>query len=334
MRRGIGENLSVTMDKFLSFWDHYNTAIIEGLIALIILFALFLAYRSLFAKKSEEQVGGVANLDAAQLEKTLQKILESQGQASSERPPAKAAAHSESAAPASEESSGELAGLRNEAAENQKKIETLQARLKDAESKALDAAKNAGAALTEGMSNEEKAQMDAKLRDLETRLAEYEIISEDIADLSRYRSENEDLKKQLEALKGGAAVAPAAPAPAPEPAPVAEPEPAPATGSVQAEAPAPEEEGGLTQEDLDAAFAAATTQAAAPVAEPAAPAPTAEPDANADVVDDELMREFAAAVEGQKSQEKTDKAEDKVVEKSGDAEKLMNEFESFVTKKS
>lgn len=46
-----------------------------------------------------------------------------------------------------------------------------------------------------------------KLSDLESRLQEYEILEDDIADISLYRSENEKLKEQIEQLKkqmGGA----------------------------------------------------------------------------------------------------------------------------------
>ncbi len=58
------------------------------------------------------------------------------------------------------------------------------------------------------MSSAEKDELAGKARDLEARLAEYEIISEDIADLSRYREENDQLKKELEALKAGGAKKP------------------------------------------------------------------------------------------------------------------------------
>ncbi|WP_253696297.1 hypothetical protein [Bdellovibrio bacteriovorus] len=328
------------MDKFLSFWDHYNTRIIEGLVALVILLSLILAYRSFFAKKSKgDSVDAGNGLDAAQLEKTLQKILENQQSGGGGK--ASRSAHAEdlstdvdldameqsslSNAGASEggsaESAAEVVQLRSSLSESAKKVEALQAQLKDA-LQAAEAASAAPAAAgggdAGGMSAAEKEEMNGKLRDLEARLAEYEIISEDIADLSRYREENDNLKKELEALKAGGAqpaATPAAPAvePVVEATPEPEPEPTPSE-PVSVEPP--------VQAD------AATPDA------PAEPAATGA----ADLIDDELMKEFAAAVEGQKALDKAaDKAGDgsqKAAATTDETDKLMNEFENFVSKKS
>ncbi|MEK2646097.1 hypothetical protein [Bdellovibrio sp. BCCA] len=271
-------------------------------------------------------------LDAAQLEKTLQKILDNQAQ--SGKPAArngggasedfgldvdldemeKSSASSlkaTGAAVASGESAAEVSQLRLSLTESHQKIETLQKQLKEALTAAEEAAASGGApaaGVSEGGANSAaNDELAGKVRDLEARLAEYEIISEDIADLSRYREENDQLKKELEGLKaGGAKPAAAAAAPAPEaPKVEAAPEPEPA--------PAPVPEVADAQE----------TQAQEP---------------SSDLIDDELMREFAAAVEGQK-------ALDKAAEKAGDgseaaksgndeSDKLMNEFENFVSKKS
>jgi hypothetical protein len=57
-----------------------------------------------------------------------------------------------------------------------------------------------------GSGNQEKAKLEEKIKDLESRLAEYEIISEDIADLSRYKDENVKLKKEIEMLKSNGGV--------------------------------------------------------------------------------------------------------------------------------
>ncbi|WP_374030740.1 hypothetical protein [Bdellovibrio bacteriovorus] len=325
----------MTIEKFLSFWDHHNTSIIEGLLGLIILLALFLAFRAFFAKKgsSSTTAENGQGIDAAQLEKTLQKILDNQSHApaAKSRPAAEdlgvdvemdesplgtkkaqasAASSSADAAAAVAESAAEVAQLRLSLSENHQKVETLQAQLQEAlaAAQAASAGGGAGGGGEGGMSSAEKEELNGKLRDLEARLAEYEIISEDIADLSRYRDENEDLKKQLEALKAGAP-APAAAAPAPEAAPTPAPEPTP--------------------------------EPAAPAAEVAAePAPEAPADSGggSDLIDDDLMKEFAAAVEGQRALDKAaEKAGDGSEEaaKNGDeTNQLMSEFENFVTKKS
>ncbi|MGE9743727.1 hypothetical protein [Bdellovibrio bacteriovorus] len=326
----------MTIDKFLSFWDHHNTSIIEGLLGLIILLALFLAFRAFFAKKGSSSTSAEngQGIDAAQLEKTLQKILDSQAQApaAKSRPAAEdlgvdvemdesplttkkaqasaaaAASASTAAGEAAAESAAEVAQLRLSLSENHQKVETLQAQLQEALAAAQAASAGGGAGGGEGgMSSAEKEELNGKLRDLEARLAEYEIISEDIADLSRYRDENEDLKKQLEALK-------AAPSPA-----------ASATQGAAVKELVPEP----------------TPEPAAPAAEVAAePAPEAPADSGggSDLIDDDLMKEFAAAVEGQRALDKAaEKAGDGSEEaaKNGDeTNQLMSEFENFVTKKS
>ncbi|MBO9667148.1 MAG: hypothetical protein J7501_10080 [Bdellovibrio sp.] len=329
----------MTIEQVLHFFDQHNTAIIEGLIAAIILLGLFLGYRGIFSKKSiSSDLGAGGGVDAAQLEKTLQKILDNQ---SAGARPGKAHAEESlevafdegdagtepqepatKATGAPQESPAEVAQLRLTLNESQKKIEILQAQLTVAETKASENAAAAEAASAAPAAGGNNAEMEAQLRDLEARLAEYEIISEDIADLSRFREENEKLKAELEVAKAGGGSAPAsapaggeevgevvqaeaAPAATPEPEPIPEPTPAPEV------TPEPEP---VVQES------------AAPVQE-----------AGSELIDDDLMKEFAAAVEGQK-------ALDKVADKAGDGKaaaeskdennQLMNEFENFVSKKS
>ncbi len=385
----------MTVEKFLSFWNTYNTAIIEGLIALIIFLSLFLAYRSLFGKKGENSAEGT--IDSAQIEKTLQKILENQSgqrkgkganaaagedgesldmefpldEGSSEAP-AKAKVKAVASAADGDsggvrESAAEVAQLRLTLTENQLKIESLQEKLEEAEKKAQAGASGSeGAATSGGVSSEaleentkEREALKAKLKDLEARLAEYEIISEDIADLSRYKEENESLKKELSAKGGGVAAetsgtnAVSAEELVTEPVAAAEPEAVatletPEQPEVTAAPVASEQE--ISPEALEAELAAAA-EAIAPVDEsekveaPAATAnseaaPAVAEEAANDLIDDELMREFAAAVEGQKNASAA-KAAEKAGDGSTPAEKtgaetdeLMNEFENFVAKKS
>lgn len=292
------------MDKFLSFWNHYNTAIIEGLVALIIIASLYLAFRSFFGKAGKGDVeehareaskaGGPSSMDVSEIEKTLQKILEHQAKVASA--PRTSAAEDLSVptnlnplekgdvqGASVQESAAEVSQLRLSLNETYKIIESLQAQLAEEQKKVAQGTVAAPSTGNTGMSAQEKEDMTGKIRDLEARLAEYEIISEDIADLSKYREENERLKNELAAAKVG---------------------------------------------DVGAAPAAATgAPAPAPVEGPASEAPTA------DLIDDDLMKEFAAAVEGQKATAAAGKAE--AAPTSGDdTEKLMSEFENFVSKKS
>lgn len=372
----------MTIEKFLSFWSQHNTAIIESLVALIIIFSLFLAFRSFFAKKSQGGEVGAdrpATADTAQLEKTLQKILENQTKANSapraaasedlgmdldlsemvDRPssskgasmaqaastpastpdhvlvqdsaPAAAAA---AAAGMAMESAAEVSQLRLSLNETHKRVETLQAQLAEAQQKAAEAG-GAGA----GMSSKEKEELTGKLRDLEARLTEYEIISEDIADLSKYRDENEKLRAEIEALKAGGGAVSTVTAAAAASAPAA-----PASESV---AKVVSEEPPLESESTEPSQAAAEAVELFSASEPEPPAAAPEPAADSsELIDEDLMAEFAAAVEGQKAAAALEKAaaaaEKTAGEKAGgspaqsldDTEKLMNEFENFVSKKS
>lgn len=321
----------MTIEQFLSYWNQHNTAIIQGLVGLIILFSLFLGYRSFFGKKSEHgEVSHGSGVDTAQLEKTLQKILDNQ----SDGKPARAVRSDDMSVHADipsddhgadhgsdegEASSEEVTQLKGTLVESQKKIEALQTQLTEAKAQAQAAVESGGVAAAPAAGGGNNAEMEAKLRDLESRLAEYEIISEDIADLSRYKEENENLKAEIDALKAGGA-APAAEAPA-------APTPEPVQAAVE---PAPEP----TPEPQVVAAEPEPTPAAEPVAEQSA-APT---EGGADLIDDELMKEFAAAVEGQKALDKVgEKAGDGQTaadKKNDDTDKLMNDFENFVSKKS
>ncbi|XGC79847.1 hypothetical protein ACES2L_10950 [Bdellovibrio bacteriovorus] len=339
----------MTIEKFLSFWSQHNTVIIESLVGLVIFLSLVLAYRSFFGKKGDASHSSEAgsNLDTAQLEKTLQKILDNQssGTPAKSRPAEDLGMDvdlgldtaTESAASPSGEAGVEVEQMKISLADSQKRIEALQAQLKEAQGKAQEAmlaaqSTTAAAAAAGSADSGQSAELAAKVKDLEARLSEYEIISEDIADLSRFREENEELRKQLEGLQkglGASYVAPVEEA-APAAAPAAAPEPAPTPEPVAAE-PAPEAAAPITEPEI------ALEPVIESVVEPT-PAPAA--DAGSELIDDELMKEFAAAVEGQKKEAldsaaaKAGEGSEKPKESADESEKLMNEFENFVAKKS
>lgn len=145
-----------------------------------------------------------------------------------------------------------------------------------------------------------------KLKALEAKLAEYEIIVEDLANLKEYKQENENLKKKITDLeKGGAqapAPAPAAPAVEAKPAPAPEPAPAPAPA-----APPP------------AAEAKAPEPAPAPTPEPA-PSP-AEKETQLDALVDKVEEKLDAAAKDTTESEEELSEQDKA---------LLEEFEKMI----
>ncbi|MBX3040751.1 MAG: hypothetical protein KF789_08615 [Bdellovibrionaceae bacterium] len=190
---------NVGVEAFLRFWSHYNTLIIELLIGLILLMVVYLAFRTFFSSE-EELAGGVGSeLKSGDLEKTLQKILEKQesvvaSAAVAESAPVATATGGE----ASAASTGELDQLRQQLAEKERQIAEI---------------KDSAAPAASGLGSDEKKNYEDRLKDLEARLAEYEIISEDIADLSFYKEENTKLQKELSSFKETASASPSKPAP-------------------------------------------------------------------------------------------------------------------------
>lgn len=294
----------MNLEKFLDFWTQNNRLIIELTFGFIFILILFLIYRQFFSKEvsSSENLGSTANLNinTAEIEEKLQKIMESQlnfkGQLSGlEQVSAGNAGASSPANLAPVAASADLAPL-------QKELETLKEQLKTKDIKIEELAK-AGAAAAAGApaaSGEDKTALEAKVKELEGRLQEYEIISEDIADLSFYKEENTRLQKELADLKGGAK------APEPIKAPPIAAMPAPA-------APTPE--------PATAPVAAPAVVEATPEAAPSAPGP----------VDDDIMKEFAAAIEDQK---KTSPEPEKQLDgdKIKESQQLMGDFENFLKK--
>ncbi|MEO5971620.1 MAG: hypothetical protein ABIQ95_16975 [Bdellovibrionia bacterium] len=119
-----------------------------------------------------------------------------------------------------------------------------------------------------------------KVNHLETRLAEYSIIEDDLANLKRIQQENAELRATLMGRNGGAmpaSVPQAAPAATPEPKAAVVPEPSAA---------------GVPAGD------AAPKAAPAEAAPKKAPAPAAEPARATDMGEDDLIKEFEKMLQG------------------------------------
>lgn len=295
----------MNLERFLQFWSAHNQTIIQVLIVLTLVFIVALVFITLFgSKEADVEVNGSVTL-SADLEKSLQKMLETQitaksavfdfskGQATD---PQLQAASGEVTA----EAKAEIERAKAEIVAREKTIQDLKAQLVQVSNQAAEA-KPAG----------DSSGLESKIKELEARLAEYDIISEDIADLSRYKEENEKLKAQLQ--NAPAAPAPASAAAAPAPAPAA---PAPV---------APPELKAVESEPTLEQMVAEATAVAAPAAE------TTSIESSTSI-DDDLMKEFAAAVEGQKAAKEVPPPPPAVAA-SPENEDLMGQFEDFVQKK-
>lgn len=303
------QNNGMNLEQILQFIIAHNATIIEALIAAILVVILFLALRAFLGGDAPEESSRTSMVE---LEATLKKLIEQAGKVPLTVVPEGEAAN------AAASGGGEL-GSGTQAAQLSEQINTLRKEL-ETKQKEIEQMKASGAGATAaapaGLSDADKAKLEAQIKDLQAKLQEYEIISEDIADLSFYKEQNAKLQRELEATKGGAPAAaaaalaptPAAPAPAaaaPTPAPAAAPKEEPAiVGKAQAKeataAAAPAEPPVATPAAPPAPAPSSGIEAPKAEAAPAAPAEEAPAAPVENVIDDQLMAEFAAAVEKQK----------------------------------
>lgn len=303
----------MNLEKFLEFWTQNNRLIIELTFGFIFVLILFLIYRQFFSHETAQTEGtGTTslNINTAEIEEKLQKIMESQLNFKGQLGNIEASSHP--VAPATSATADAPAA---DIGPLKKELEALKEQLKSKDVK-IDELTKAGAAAAAGapaaaaVGSAPSPELEAKIKELEGRLQEYEIISEDIADLSFYKEENARIQKELADLKAGKpsveAAKPAAPAPTPEPTPVAvAPEVTPAA------TPAPKEP--------------------EPAPEVAAPAAAVATDAVNGPVDDDIMKEFAAAIADQKKTS-VEPAKELDGEKLKESQQLMGDFENFLKK--
>jgi hypothetical protein len=161
----------------------HNETIILVTVGLICLLSALVVYWQVFGKKGMLKTGEKPDYDFAQIEASLKKILSQTHTTIQTVSSASAAAGSTDASTAA--AASDVAALKKELDERVKIIEELRAQVAAAKS------------------DDGSADMLAKIKTLEGKLAEYEIIEDDIADLSHFKEENSRLKKEIEAIKRG-----------------------------------------------------------------------------------------------------------------------------------
>lgn len=181
------------MEAIIHFVIKYNEKIIYILGGAICFLSAMVVWWQVFGKKGLKDEHA-SNVDLSGVEETLKKILSQTNAAIGVTAAASAAPAAGAVAGAVEikDVTGidgkpitDLAGVKGELETRAKIIEDLRAQVKEA---------------SEQDASEELL---AKIKNLESRLAEYEIIEDDIADLSVLKEENAKLKKELEQIKRG-----------------------------------------------------------------------------------------------------------------------------------
>lgn len=193
------------LETFLTTYTHNAESIIQWVFLAVLLMVGFLIARGLFGKK-EAAVAvaaaagpGVSVAPPAELQAVLDKIM----------------------AQTAKLETVQLTGMAPAGvAEIEAQVQTLKNELssREVEIAELKAAGPSPVATDAG-------NLAERIKELEAKLAEYEILEDDIADLSLYKEENSRLKAELDGIRAAPAPVAAAVAVAAAPAPPAEPEP-------------------------------------------------------------------------------------------------------------
>jgi hypothetical protein len=219
----------------------------------------------------------------------------------------------------------------------QKEVEALRAQLATADSRAMEFDRNLNGLRAEKAALEQKLKdaataggtpagaadpaMLRELEDLRARIAEYDVVSEEIANIKILQKENEKLKQEVTQLKGGAAptlsVVPGGAAPAPEATTVPNAAAKVETPVTVVSAEKPAEAAPAAAAPVAAPVAAAAAPVAAAPAAPAeaAPAPAAA-EANTNV-----LTPVSPTLEAAPAAEKSSKQKE---------EELLSEFEKML----
>ncbi len=175
----------------------HNESVIQWLIVIIIAMVAFLVGRSLFQKpKAQAQTSSALTSEA--IEDVLNKVLERTANWDKSADNSTASALPSSASGVSNK---ELDEAKAELNRLKAALQAKETELKAAKDKASPSGTQPTVSF-EGATGETHVYLE-KISELEAKLAEYEVLEDDIADLSLYKEENARLKSEMERLKGG-----------------------------------------------------------------------------------------------------------------------------------
>lgn len=265
----------MNLEKYLYFVTHHSESIIQWLFLAVLALSALIVAGGIFRKRKAGGSSTEASAVSEEIQAALAKLLEQTSKL--EKVPLEGA------------SPDALVAMDMQLKTLKKELE-----MREGEIAQLKAGAGAGSGSAEA-ATEAANGLATRVKELEAKLAEYEILEDDIADLSLYKDENSRLKAEIETIKSSGAVAGAAsvPAPAPE-AVVAEPLTPPEAAPTAAQA-APESTPVPEPEIAAAATADLTPERASEPASEPAPAPAAEPPADPGA-SDAILAEFEQVV--------------------------------------
>ena len=191
----------MSFESTLHFFTNHSESIIQWIFLAILLLSAFLISRIFFGKPEVESGGaGVSSMvsqvalpDGTDIGKFLQKVLDQTAKLE--------------AVSADSMSSAMMTHVEAELKELKGQLHAREEELTKARAAGAPAGDN-------GLGAAEVEKAVVRIRELEAKLAEYEILEDDIADLSLYKDENVRLRSELEKLKGGVVTSPVVAGPA------------------------------------------------------------------------------------------------------------------------
>lgn len=193
------------MNEMISWLAQHNTLVIQVAFSIVLLLILIYVYRLFFVGSGTSSNSIESSAELGELNQKLSQLLEQQKSSGiqviekvvSTPAPAPIPATEAVATTTPVESASEVEQLK---AENIK----LKAQLNESEKKVFELTPIAGPedSLKEATPQVDPAQvteLNKKIDELQSRLSEYDVIADDIAELSQLRAENAELKKNLPA---------------------------------------------------------------------------------------------------------------------------------------
>ena len=189
------------MEKTLHFIALYNSQIIQVGFGVVFLLIVVYVYRIFFMSNVTDG-GATESFNTEVLEEKLNIIIDQQKQRSV------APTGSASAARNTEEGASpeEVDKLKSEIYNLRQQIAEIEKNATESKSKNSSASAPAAGKAESAAESAKSVQLEAKISDLQSRLSEYEIIADDIAELSQLRTENSKLIQELASLKASSSV--------------------------------------------------------------------------------------------------------------------------------
>jgi len=192
------------MNEIITWAAQHNTIVIQVVFSIVLLLILIYVYRLFFVNSPTSTTESSVELN--EVNQKLDQLLEQQ-KSSGIQVIEKVVTSAESAMAAVADTMAEAsnpAELDQAKAENAK----LKAQLNELEKKVFELTPIAGAedsVKDEGpkVDPAQLTELNKKVEELQSRLSEYDIIADDIAELSQLRTENAELKKKIENGGGG-----------------------------------------------------------------------------------------------------------------------------------